>query len=55
MEAYPGQKAGQGMISSFFGKLSLLKVIPYAGGIRDGAVNPKVEQVSATGCERDAV
>ncbi|KAL1408228.1 hypothetical protein Q8F55_005034 [Vanrija albida] len=43
LEAYPGEKAAQGWLARAWGKLSLLRVLPYAGGMRDGAVNPKGE------------
>jgi hypothetical protein len=47
IEWYPGEKKEQGWLASLWGKVSLLKLLPYARGILDGQALPMVDKVTA--------
>lgn len=47
MDMYPGEHANQGWLASIWGKLSLLKLIPYLPHILDRGVMPLVDKVRA--------
>lgn len=46
---YPGEKAGRGWLAAAWGKLSMLRILPYLRGILDGEACPLVDKVGGSG------